>query len=216
MKHLLVSVALIAFSVSCPLPRGSWAFAETPKPSLYPKSWELKFEHSIPKRVVVQLPQTSVAQAYWYMTYTVTNLSDKEQMWLPSFEMMLKDGRVVRSDLGIPAKVFETIKTREKNRLLEAYPEIQGELRIGEDQAKDGVAIWPEPMTEMGQFSIFVGGLSGEAIIPKDSKGEPLKGADGKPAILRKTLQLNFLIRGDEVYPGTDIVNEKAREWVMR
>src|SRR4051812_14579511 len=99
MKHLLVSVALIAFALLCPTFRGTFARADAPKPSLYPKSWELKFEHQVPKRVVVQLPNTSVPQPYWYMTYTVTNLSSQEQMWLPSFDMMLKDGRVVRSDL---------------------------------------------------------------------------------------------------------------------
>ena len=34
--------------------------------------------------------------------------------------------------------------------------------------------------------------------------------------ILRKTLQLNFFIRGDEVYPGEDEVNQKDEEWIMR
>jgi len=29
-------------------------------------------------------------------------------------------------------------------------------------------------------------------------------------------LGLNFLINGDDVYPGQDVVNEKAEEWVMR
>jgi hypothetical protein len=34
--------------------------------------------------------------------------------------------------------------------------------------------------------------------------------------ILRKTLQLNYLVRGDDVYPGEDEVNENPQEWVMR
>jgi hypothetical protein len=68
----------------------------------------------------------------------------------------------------------------------------------------------------MGRFSIFVGGLSGESTELKDDKGQPVKGADGRPTILRKTLQLNFFIRGDEVYPGEDEVNINAEAWVMR
>lgn len=216
MKHLLVSTGLMAITLAICLHAPSVARADFPKPSVYPKSWELKFQHGVPKRIVVEIPGTSLPVAYWYMTYTVTNNSDKEQMWLPSFDMLLKDGRVIRSDIGIPAKVFTAIKAREKKPLLEPYPQVQGELRIGEDQARDGVAIWPEPTTELGQFSIFVGGLSGEAVMPKDANGQPLKGADGKPIILRKTLQLNFLIRGDDVFPGQDEVNQQPEDWVMR
>jgi hypothetical protein len=60
----------------------------------------------------------------------------------------------------------------------------------------------------MGRFSIFVSGLSGETATTK--------GPEGKDVILRKTLQLNYLIRGDDVYPGEDDVNENPSEWVMR
>jgi hypothetical protein len=190
--------------------------ADHPVPSLYPISWELKFEHSIPRRVVVEIPGTSVPQAYWYMTYIVTNNTNQEQMFLPSFEMLTNDGKVLRSDLSIPARVFDAIKAREKRQFLEPYPVIHGEIRIGEDQAKDGVAIWPEPTSRMGSFGIFISGLSGEAVIVKDAKGEPMKNAEGKPIIVRKTLKLNYHIRGDEIYPGEDEVNEKEQEWVMR
>jgi hypothetical protein len=60
----------------------------------------------------------------------------------------------------------------------------------------------------MGQFSIFITGLSGEtATVTRH---------DAKPVILRKTLQLNYLIRGDAVYPGEDEINENPQQWVMR
>ena len=181
---------------------------EYPKPSPYPKSWELKFEHGMPRRVVVQVPKSNVPKAYWYMTYTVTNDTDKEQLFLPAFEMLTEDGRIIRNDINIPRAVFEAIKKREGIRYLTEAAMIGGELRLGPDQAKDGVAIWPEPSAEMGHFSIFVSGLSGETATVKD--------AEGKDQILRKTLQLNYLIRGDDVYPGEDEVNESPEEWVMR
>ena len=59
--------------------------ADYPKPSPYPRSWELKFEHGIPKRVVVQVQCSPVPKAYWYLTYTVTNETDIEQLFLPAF-----------------------------------------------------------------------------------------------------------------------------------
>jgi hypothetical protein len=190
--------------------------AEYPKPSLYPISWDLDFVHQAPKRIVVKLPNSPVGQAYWYMTYTVTNNTRLERIFLPDFEMLTNDGRVLRSDLNIPTLVFDAIKKQEKIRFLEAYPKIAGELRLGEDQARDGVAIWPEVMPRMGEFTLFVGGLSGEAVALKDSAGQPVKNAEGSPVILRKTLQLNYQIRGDELYPGEDQVVEQSKTWVMR
>jgi hypothetical protein len=179
---------------------------EFPKPALYPRSWELNFEHSMPKRVEVNTGDG--VRAFWYMTYTITNNSDREQLFLPLFELVTEDGRIHRSDFRIPKVVFDTVKKREGARFMQPAPLIGGELRLGPDEAKDGVAIWPEPTPEMGQFSIFVTGLSGEtANVP---------GPDGKPVILRKTLQLNYLVRGDDVYPGEDEINENPQQWVMR
>ena len=50
-----------------------------PKPSVYPVSWDLKFQHTVPKRIVVITPGTTIPVAYWYMPFTVTNLTDQEQ-----------------------------------------------------------------------------------------------------------------------------------------
>jgi hypothetical protein len=192
------------------------ARADYPKPSVYPIAWEFKFDYDTPRRIVVSVPGTDAPQAYWYITYTVTNNSDKEQMFLPVFEMLTKDGTVIRSDNKIPPQVFDAIKKQEKKPFLETFPKVEGLLRLGEDQARDGVAIWPEPSPRMGQFSIFVGGLSGETAALKDSAGQPVKDKDGNPVILRKTLQLNYIVRGDGVYPGEEEVNENPKDWVMR
>jgi hypothetical protein len=142
------------------------------------------------------------------VTYTVTNNTDEERVFLPYFEMLTKDGQVIRSDKNIPHAAFEAIKQREGNEFLEPAIQIGGELRLGEDEAREGVSIWREPSEEMGHFSIFVGGLSGEAV--------SVPGPEGKDVILRKTLQLNYFIRGDEVYPGEDEINVDAKQWVMR
>lgn len=209
----LVFVICAAFAVCAAV---STARAEIPKPSPYPISWELNFDHSKPKRIVVDVPGESAPKAYWYMTYTVTNKTDKEQTFLPIFQLVTKEGKVIRSDNNIPEKVFDAIKDREHIKYLEPYTKVAGELRIGDDQAKDSVAIWEEPEAKMGSFTIYVGGLSGESVFLKNDKGEQEKDADGKPIILRKTLQLNYQVPGDEVRPGEDPVIEKETNWVMR
>jgi hypothetical protein len=202
-RFLSLIVVVLAAAALTPALR-----AEYPKPSPYPKTWELDFVHGKPQRVVVKDIQSSAPRAYWYMTYQVTNNTNAEQPFLPAFELVTEDGRVIRNDFKIPKVVFDEVKKREGSKYMEPAALIAGELRIGPDQAKDGVAIWPEPSAEMGQFSIYVSGLSGEIA--------QVKGATTKPVILHKTLQLNYLIRGDEVYPGEDEVNENPSEWVMR
>ncbi|HEX3359150.1 MAG TPA: hypothetical protein VHS31_19380 [Tepidisphaeraceae bacterium] len=191
-------------------------FAAAPQPSPYPISWEFKFQHDLPKRIVVDIPGKDTPVAYWYLTYTVTNNTDEERAFLPLFEMVTKEGNVIHSDKAIPKKVFDTIKDHEKKQFLEPWTKVGGELRLGEDQAKDGVAIWEEPSPRMGKFSIYASGFSGEAVTLKDDDGKVMNDKDGNPIILRKTLQLNYHIRGDEVYPGEDDVNVNPEQWVMR
>lgn len=189
--------------------------ATFPTPSIYPVSWQLDFTHSQPKRIVVNVPGHGPLP-YYYMTYTVTNNTGQEQTFFPIFTMVSREGKTVQSDNQIPPGVFEEIKGREKLPDLLSASQIAGELLQGDDQAKTGVAIWPEPDPRMGAFSIYVGGLSGEFVVLKDDQGNEMKDAKGNPIILRKTLQLNYLIQGDEIYPGEDKINQLPEKWVMR
>lgn len=186
-----------------------------PEPSKYPLSWELKFKHGTPKRIAVTLPDKGTV-AFWYLTFTVTNQTDKEQEFLPTFDLVTNEGQVIHSDFAIPEQVFLAIKSAEGNDLLERLPKMAGTIRIGDDQARDGVAIWPEPAPRMGAFSIFVGGLSGEFVVLKDDDGKPKLDAEGNPIILRKTLEIDYVIYGDELYPDKDQVHFKGERWVMR
>ena len=72
----------------------------------------------------------------------------------------------------------------------------------------------------MGHFSIFVTGLSGESIILKDDKGNPIEriNPEGKkePVVLWKTLQINYHIPDDDKFPGIDIIELLDQQWVMR
>jgi hypothetical protein len=214
MIRTLVCLALVTVGSSVSVAQDAGAADPTksppeayPTPSRYPVAWQFDFTHSMPKRVIVNIPGQANPEAYWYMTYQVTNNSDQERMFLPVFEMVTETGEVIRSDKNIPATVFNVIKDRERNRFLQPAAQVAGELRLGEDQAKDGVAIWKEPMAEMGRFSIFVSGLSGEYARTKIGEQD---------FILRKTLQLDYHVRGDEIKPGHDEVNPVEERWVMR
>ena len=130
--------------------------------------------------------------------YNIADLRERARRRLPLGIWEYAE-RGVEDECGIARNraAFDAIKRRERNQFLEDFTQIGGEIRLGEDQAKDGVAIWEQPAREMGQFSIFVSNLSGESVTLKDDKGAEVKNADGKPTILRKTLQLNYFVRGD-------------------
>jgi hypothetical protein len=154
---------------------------------------------------------------YWYLTYSVINKTGQEQVFRPDFVMVSNDGKVIKSDREIPAEAFQRIKSVERNRFLQSASEIGGPIHVGDDQAKDGVAIWKEPSARMGSFKIFVGGLSGEFVILKDDQDKPLIDPETKdPVIVRKTLELDYAVYGDEFYPGRDEVHETGQKWVMR
>ena len=196
------AVALLATGLA-----SSFSFG-FPEPSVSPIAWELKFTPAAPKRIVVEVPGQPTAKAYWYVTYSVTNNSGQDISFLPTFEWVTNEGKVVRSDKNIPNAVFDKIKAASGLKFLENSVKIAGLLRQGEDQAKDGVAIWEEPESRLGMFNLFVTGLSGEST--------QFPGADGKSILLYKTLELDYKLAGDEVYPGNDLLTKLGQKWVMR
>ena len=219
----LYSVAAfsVVFAVAGALIPSTAVAGKHPVPSDYPlpDAWYLDFKvnaKGVPKRIIVDVPGQKVPMAYWYLTYTVTNNTGKEVDFLPEFEMVTQDGKILRSDRGVLRPVFDAIKKAEKNDLLVPLAQVIGTLHQGEDQAKDGVAIWPEPMARMGDFKIYIGGLNSEFIGATDDQGKPILDADGAPITLRKTLELNYVIWGDEIKPEKDEVQKKPQRWVMR
>jgi hypothetical protein len=200
---------VLAVTAGVMLAAGSMALADGhPRPSPYPIAWEFDFKDETPRRIVVEVREGEAPQAYWYLPYTVTNDTDRERMFLPVFELLTEEGRVIRSDRGIPPAVFRAIRQREGRRFLESPLRVLGELRMGEDQARESVAIWREPPGGMREFTIFITGLSGEAM--------RVPGLDDEEIILRKTLQLDYRLRGQFARPASRDVIEVDRRWIMR
>lgn len=204
------ALAFVLFSALLFVTAAPSRAAKHPEPSIIPIAWQLDFKHGSPKRIVVD------TVPYWYLTYTVTNNSGDEQVWRPNFQMLTSEGKVIKSDRDIPAEVFDRIKLAEGSRFLQPSWKVAGPIRQGAGQAKDGVAIWKEPNPRMGNFKIFVGGLSGEFVILTDDEGNQVLGPDKMPVIVRKTLELSYAVYGDEFYPGRNEVHETGQKWVMR
>ena len=205
-----------------------------PEPSPVPSGWNLTFHYQDPQRVEVSLPGRSAPTTFWYQLYTVVNTSGQDVMFMPRFELMTASGTIIPSEQGVSARVFAAICERHaKDRpLLQSPAQIIGRLLQGEDNARDGVAIWPDFSAKADKFTVYVAGLSQEArqvANPAYQSGlpetVPQRLADGTtvPAVanprmftLHRTLAMRYDLPGDVRTRAGAVPVRTGQEWVMR
>ncbi|HEY4330421.1 MAG TPA: hypothetical protein VGN88_11850 [Phycisphaerae bacterium] len=208
MTHRLMAavVAATLLVTGAALPLVSRQALAAPEPSRVPISWELNFKHGNLERIIV--PVAGKDTPFWYMRYTVTNNSGQDILFTPNFEIVADTGTALAAFKDVPNDVFEKIKTLYKNPLMQSPTNIYGKLLQGDDNAKDGVIIFSALDPDARNFRIFVSGLSGEtAEVPNP--------ATKKPAILQKTLELDYNLPGQAI--GIDPVSKlTATTWVMK
>ncbi len=195
------------------------------KPGIVPTSWELEFEYRTPQPITILLPGWKEERTFWYMLYTVTNRSGDDHIFVPGFCLYTDSGQVSRADERIPAAVFLAIKKRHNNPLLLDMASVTGKLLQGEDNAKDGVAIWSDFDHKARGFDVFVAGLSGERMkikLPKpitvavtDKDGKEKKEIKTE-VILSKTLYLRYFMPGEAAARSAATPKLRKKQWVMR
>ncbi len=176
-----------------------------PKPAAVAQRWELQFEPG-PLRLVVDEPTST---SYWYFTYTVTNRTGREQVWAPSFTLFTDAGEILTSGRRVPGRVMADIMELLGNDLLESQNQIIGEIFHGREHAKEGLVVWPAVNLEVNELSMFVAGLSGEKTVVR----HPITDTE---ILLSKTLQRDYLIRGNAPARGSKPIELVGQSWVMR
>lgn len=222
MKRIVLAALLMALSLALAT---SDARTEIPQPSPIPTAWELEFEHQAPKAIQVTLPGEKTPKTFWYLVYTVNNQTDSDQLFVPDIVLFTETGQTLRAGYGVPAQVFTEIKKVQNDPLLRDVGSIAGRLLQGEDNAKRGVAIWPDYDAAAGAFDIFISGLSGETeeiqlpspveVMEIDAAGQK-KAVEKTKMILNKTLHLNYQVTGEAASRPTAKPVLKVKEWVMR
>lgn len=222
MTRIAAAVVLAMFSAV------ALAGSETqpaPKPSLVPVQWELDFQFQQPKAIRVQIPGEASPRVFWYMVYTVANHTGADQIFVPEFVLYTDTGEIYRAGKGVQGAVFDAVKKTVNDPLLRDTIGVAGRLLQGDDNAKTGVAIWPDFDPKAGAFDVFVGGLSGETaevVLPvpveveqRDAKGN-VKMVTRDKAVLTKTLQLHYSLPGEASARLTTNPSLVGKDWVMR
>lgn len=186
----------------------AWA----PEPDPVPRRWQLDFKIG-PLRMVTLDTSEGGRASYYYLTYHVTNTSGEELLLAPSFEMSTGDGELLRSGRDVPAEVTAKILEMLANPLIEDQIGILGVIMQGQENAKDGVVIWPVTNMHPEEIAVYASGFSGETKYQatKDAKtGEPVR------AVLRKTYMARYQMPGELDGRGSAPFPPSEQKWIMR
>jgi hypothetical protein len=203
---MVAGLAVVAATWTAP------AAIAAPEPAPIPKRWQLDIKASPLRMALVQTPN-GAARSYFYMTYLVTNNTASDILFAPAFELTTDEGVVLRSGRDVPFEVTKAIIERLGNPMLEDQIGIVGNLLRGEENAKEGVVIWPMPTHHCNELAVYAAGFSGETAtmeLPNPQTGELER------KLLRKTLMLRYRAPGEfDAAFGSPLEPYETR-WIMR
>ena len=133
---------------------------------------------------------------YWYFTYTVTNQTERDLVFAPRIELFMDSGEVLRSGRGVPSRVIGQLKKLLGNPLLEDQNRIIGNLRVGKENARTGIAVWPAEDQDITEVTLFFQGLSSDRKVVKHPKTD-------QPVSLYRTLRREYVVAGDPEQRGS-------------
>lgn len=190
-----------------------------PEPAIVqgPGDWTVSVQFEHPQQMVLQRSVLEKPRRFWYTIVSLVNKTNDDVDFFPKCELMTDTFQIVPAGKSVPPAVFDLIKTRHLSKypFLEPMEKADDRILQGDDNALDLAVIWQDFDTRAKAIKIFITGLSNETVaidhpVAKDDAGLPVK------VYLRKTLELDYKLRGDPVLrPDVGVVFEGKR-WVMR
>ena len=203
---------------------GIWAIVTcvslaAPEPAIVPApgQWTLDMEFTNPMEITLPLGSDKKPLKFWYLIITLTNNTGKDVDFYPKCDLMTNSFQIVPAGKFVSTALFDQIKKRHKARypFLELLDQAGTKILQGEDNARDIAVIWPDFDVKATAVKLFITGLSNETAnvnypILKDDTGAPLK------VFLRKTLELNYSLRGDPALKTSASFEFQGKRWIMR
>lgn len=179
-----------------------------PQPDPVPRRWQLDIKPG-PLRLAIIHVEGLGRRAYFYFTYYVENNTGEDLLFAPSFQIATDDGTLINSGANVPSSVTRTLLERLRNPFLKDQISAVGLLLQGEENAREGLVIWPAHNLEVDEVIIFATGFSGETetYIRPDT---------GESVLLRKSLMLRHETPGDIAALRDRPLDRVDRRWIMR
>jgi hypothetical protein len=212
MKRFLYGISGIWVIVTC-------VCLAAPEPAIVPApgQWTVDVEFTHPQQIVLRRSSDNQPVRFWYTILTLTNNTGKDVGFYPKCDLLTDTFQIVPAGKSVNPVVFERIRKRHAKRypFLEPLAKAGNKILQGEDNAKDIAIIWPDFDLEAKNIKIFITGLSNETAVvnhpvAKDETGKPVK------AYLRKTLELNYSLKGDPSLRSSVNLTYKGKTWIMR
>lgn len=210
-QKLVVALALgFAGASLWSIPQASAWFA--PEPDPIPRRWQLDLKPG-PLRLANVTLRDGTTRAYLYMTYRATNRTGEDVLFAPSFELADGEGTVLRSGRGVPLDVASKIQDDLNNPFLEDQISVLGMMLQGDENAKDGIVVWPMGNLTASEITVYAAGFSGEVaqVEIKDAK----TGALVKEPMY-KTFMARYKTGGDMSRRGSEALEPFESTWIMR
>lgn len=205
LRRFIMPVACIAAIAA------AFGVARPPEPDPVPRRWQVDLQPGALRMASVDIGDGP--KLYYYLTYKVVNTSGGDVLFAPLFEMGTDNGRVLRAGREVPAQVTEELLSRLENPFLEDQISILGLLLQGEENAKEGLVVWPVADMGTDEVAVYGAGFSGETKVITSvdaATGEP------KPYTLRKQLMLRYPTPGDLDGKGSDPLEPGEKRWILR
>ena len=198
---------------------GAAAGFAAPRPAIVqaPQQWTAQAMVEPLRMVVLPAPGLGAPGRYWYTVLSVENTASRAIDLYLQADLLTDGFDLIPAGRSVSPEAFRIVKARHRGTypFLEDLPVTGTKVLQGPDHARDFAVIWPDFGPEVKAVSLFIGGLSNETVAidhptAKDPSGKPTK------VFLKKTLQLDFTLRGESDLRVDENVQLAASRWVMR
>ncbi len=185
---------------------------QAPEPDPIPRRWQLDAKVG-PLRLTRVTQNDGTIRSYFYLTYHVTNKTGEDVLFAPTFELANGEGEVLRSGRTVPIDTSTKIQNDLENPFLEDQISILGMILQGDENAKDGVVIWPANDLNVSELTVYASGFSGEVALVEVKNP---KSGEATKVPLYKTLMLRYKSEGDMTERDSVPFEAFENKWIMR
>ena len=214
MKSRFVGLILCVFGL---FSAAGWAYP-TPAGVQDMDEWTLKVTYTQPQQIMLRFDNSDEVRRFWYIILTVTNEGPFDEVsFYPFCELVTDTFQTIPADKNVSEAVFDAIKLKYQGQFpfLESLDFEDRRIFRGEDNTRDFAIIWPDFDPKAKEVSLFIAGLSNETAVIEDPEAKDEQGNPQK-IFLRKTLQLKYLVGGDERLRSQATMKQIEKKWVMR